>query len=38
MENPNPEEENITKDARSLFRLEKLKKEAIATTIIINKI
>ena len=28
MENPNPEEENITKDARSLFRLEKLKKRS----------
>ena len=33
MENPNPEEENIIKDVRNYFRLEKLKKETIATTI-----
>ena len=29
MENPSPKEENIVKDVRNIFRLEKLKKEAI---------
>ena len=33
MENPRPEEENINKDVRNLFRLEKQKKETIDTTI-----
>ena len=33
MENPRSEEENIIKDVRSLFRLEKLKKETTDTTI-----
>ena len=33
MENPRPEEENIIKDVRNLFRLEKLKKETIDTII-----
>ena len=33
IENPSPEEENIIKDVRNLFRLEKLKKETIDTTI-----
>ena len=32
MENPRPGEENIIKDVRNLFRLEKLKKEATDTT------
>ena len=27
MENPSPEKENIIKDVRNLFRLEKLKKK-----------
>ena len=27
MENPSPEEENIIKDIRNLFRLEKLKEQ-----------
>ena len=33
MENPRPEEEKIIKDVRNLIRLEKLKEEAIGTTI-----
>ena len=33
MENPRPEKENIIKDVRNIFRLEKLKKEIIDTTI-----
>ena len=33
MKNPRPEEENIIKDVRNLFRLEKLKKKTIDTTI-----
>ena len=33
MDNPRPEEENIIKDVRNRFRLEKLKKETIDTTI-----
>ena len=31
MESPTLEEENITKDVRNLFRLEKLKKETTHT-------
>ena len=33
MESPSLEEENIIKDVRNFFRLEKLKKETIDTTI-----
>ena len=33
MEKPRPEEENIVKDVKNLFRLEKLKKETTDTTI-----
>ena len=33
MENPRPEEQNINKDARNLFRLEKLNIETTDTTI-----
>ena len=33
METPRPKEEKIFKDVRNLFRLEKLKKETIDTTI-----
>ena len=34
MENPKPEEQNILKDIRNLFWLERLKQETIYTTII----
>ena len=34
MENPTPEEQNIIKDLRNLFWLERLKQETIYTTII----
>ena len=33
MESPSLEEENIIKDARNLFRLEKIKQETADTTI-----
>ena len=33
MENPKPEEENIIKDVRNVFTLEKPKKETVDTTI-----
>ena len=33
MENQRPKEENMIKDVRNLFRLEKLEKERIDTTI-----
>ena len=33
MENPRPKEENIIKDVRNLFRLEKIKKKTIDTKI-----
>ena len=33
MENPRPEQENIIRDVRNFFRLEKLKKETTDTTI-----
>ena len=38
MENTRPEEENIIKDVRNLFRLEKLKKKQFIPQIKISKI
>ena len=38
MESQNLEEKNIIKDVRDFFRLEKLKKETIDTTIKVRKI
>ena len=33
MENPSPEKENIIKDVRNLFRLEKLKKKQLISQV-----